>query len=59
MPRPAEYADLRGQELVERVMADKGVSEETARDTIMLWDRSEGDVEELPAKEPEPLEQPV
>ena len=40
-------------------MADKGVSEETARDTIMLWDRSEGDVEELPAKEPEPLEQPV
>jgi len=56
MPSPTEYAGLSGQALVERVMADKGVSEETARDIITLWTRPGGDVEELPAEEPETRE---
>lgn len=45
--KPAEYAHLTGDALVERVMRDRDLSRAGALETIMLWERPEGDVIEL------------
>jgi len=51
--KPAEYADLHGDELIERVMLDRDLSRASALDTIMLWNRPAGDVIELPPSDDE------
>lgn len=48
--KPAEYADLHGEELIQRVMRDRDLSRAHAAETVMLWSRPEGDVIVLPAE---------
>lgn len=56
--RPPEYADLHGDELIDRVMLDRDLSRASAADTVMLWDRPEGDVIELPPEEESDVRDP-